>query len=287
MSVLWLSFTRLMVVAAISVCLVGCGRTETYRYKLTLAVDTPEGVKRGSSVVEVRFYEVSFPEKGLMHDLRGEALYLDLGPGAKPLIALLTSQLRPKDLREVRWSRDGGPHDNMLFPLYGVSRSGNILDTVRGIAAIRGLRKISPADLPGLVTFADINDPKSVTEVDPNDLQATLGPHIAWHEITLESTDEPVTTGIRAKLPWLSAYHGKMLDGDTLRHFGAKKALANTLGTADFQYPSDPKKCASSMATQSDLFLAILALGAYNRGYLPGITFSRSIGHSVTTDRVH
>jgi hypothetical protein len=41
------------------------------------------------------------------------------------------------------------------------------------------------------------------------------------------------------------------------------------------------------MATKSDLFLAILALDAYNQGYLPGMTFGRYIGHSVTTDRVH
>ena len=90
------SFLRLVVIAAMSLCLVGCGRTEAYRYKLTLAVDTPEGVKRGSSVVEVVFWDVWLPAKGTMHKLRGEALYLDLGPGAGPLIALLTSQLHPK-----------------------------------------------------------------------------------------------------------------------------------------------------------------------------------------------
>ena len=70
-----LSLLRVVAVAAIGLCLAGCGRTETYRYKLTLAVDTPEGVKRASSVVEVLFYSVSFPERGIMHKLRGEALY--------------------------------------------------------------------------------------------------------------------------------------------------------------------------------------------------------------------
>ena len=74
----------------------GCGKSESYRYKLTLAVNTPAGVKRGSSVVEVSFYEVSVPARGTMHKLHGEALYLDLGSGARPLIALLTSRLHPK-----------------------------------------------------------------------------------------------------------------------------------------------------------------------------------------------
>jgi hypothetical protein len=31
-----------------------------------------------------------------------------------------------------------------------------------------------------------------------------LGPNITWNEIALESTDEPITTGIDKKLPWLS-----------------------------------------------------------------------------------
>jgi hypothetical protein len=62
--------------------LTGCGKSESYRYKLTLAVSTPDGTKGGSSVVEAAFWDVSIPERGTMHKLRGEALYLDLGPGA-------------------------------------------------------------------------------------------------------------------------------------------------------------------------------------------------------------
>jgi hypothetical protein len=38
--------------------------------------------------------------------------------------------------------------------------------------------------------------PKVVMEVDPNDLQATLGPGVTWNEITIESSDEPLTKGM-------------------------------------------------------------------------------------------
>src|SRR5664279_4145100 len=102
-------FMRLGALVAISLCLAGCGRTESYRYKLTLAVDTPHGVKRASSVVEVLFYDVSIPARGTMHKLRGEALYLDLGSGARPLVALLTSRLHPKRDEELHWTLDAGP----------------------------------------------------------------------------------------------------------------------------------------------------------------------------------
>jgi hypothetical protein len=77
-----------------------------------------------------------------------------------------------------------------------------------------------------------------VAEIDPNDLQATLGPNITWHEITLESVDEPITTGISAKLPWLTAYRDRTLDGTRYRD---KNTVANSLSTADFNESVDLK----------------------------------------------
>jgi len=56
---------RLTVAAALTLGLTGCGKTESYRYKLALAVNTPEGVKRGSSVGEVVHWEVSIPARHL------------------------------------------------------------------------------------------------------------------------------------------------------------------------------------------------------------------------------
>jgi hypothetical protein len=204
-------------------------------------VNTPGGVKRGSSVVEVLFYEVRFPERGTMHKLRGEALYLDLGPDARPLIALLTSQLHPKYGKEQRWSRDAGPHNNLLSELYGVALSKGLIDYISQIALMRGSRRITPDDLPDLVTFVDINDPKTVIEVDPDNLQATLGQGITWNEITFESTDEPVTKGIRTKLPWIEAYFQENLRLDGSNH-GFNKGLANTLDWADFDRSGDLKR---------------------------------------------
>jgi len=225
---------RIVAVVLMAVGIAGCG--ESYRYKLTLAVNTPEGVRRASSIIEVDFWSISFPEKGLMHSLRGEALYLDLGPGRKPLIALLTCQLHPKYRSELRWTRDGGPDNNLLLNLFGRGPP-SLLDNVARIAQMRGSHQITPSDLPDLVTFADVNDPASVLEVDPNNLQATLGSNIAWDEITLESTGEPITTGLAQRLPWLPAYsqNNWRLDGSN-HHFA--RALANTLSWFDFVSPA-------------------------------------------------
>jgi hypothetical protein len=232
---------RLMAVAAMGLCLAGCGKTESYRYKLTLAVNTPEGVKRGSSVVEVLFWDVSVPARGTMHKLRGEALYLDLGPGARPLIALLTSWRHEKYGEEQYWTPDAGPGVRQMSRLYGIIESADYMDDVPSIARMRGVHKITPSDLPDLVTFTDINDPKSVIEVDPNELQGALGPNITWNEITIESTDEPITKGIELKLTWLPEYFKKNLRLDGSNH-GAKNELANILSWWDFDQSSDLKR---------------------------------------------
>jgi len=233
------SFGRFATAAVMVLALAACGRSESYRYKLTLAVNTPTGVKRASSVVEVLFWDVWFPERGTMGKIRGQALYLDLDPGARPLIALLTRRIHPPDRpvavvgdKDERWIRDGGPSIRLMCRLYGIAPSTDYRDDVPRIARQRGPHSITPNDLPDLVTFADINDPKTVIEVDPNNLQATLGPGASWNEITLESTDEPITPGIEAKLPWISAERHGMLDGDPNHD---KTTLANTLmATFDF-----------------------------------------------------
>jgi hypothetical protein len=107
------SFLRFSVVFAMAVALAACGRVESYRYKLTLAVKTPQGIKRGSSVAEAKFFDVSIPAKGTMYKLRGQALYLDLGPGARPLVALLTSRID----RKFGWTPEAGPEPRQMAQL--------------------------------------------------------------------------------------------------------------------------------------------------------------------------
>ena len=224
---------RLAVVLAMALVLLGCSKS--YRYKLTLAVNTPDGVKRASSVGEVSFQNVYFPERGIFHHLRGEALYLDLGPGAKPLVALLTNRMRGY----YGWSNGAGPRLELLSDLYNVVRSADYMDTVAKIARQRGAHKIEPDQLPDLITFANINDPRSVILVDPDHLQETLGTNFTWNEITVEITDDPVSTGIEQKLPWIPYYVCGELDGDQGRRAAT---LASRLTTADFELGTSSNK---------------------------------------------
>jgi hypothetical protein len=233
--------SSMLVIIAVfaSALMVGaCGRSVTSRYKLTLSVETPEGVKNAFSVVETTL------EPGEI-GVHGEALYLDLGPGRRPLIALLTAKQTNKKnstkSRRTTWSNDNGPMTDFVLRLYGDSGSAastsrdKFFEDEQRKARLRGPRPISPDDLPDLVTFADVNVPKSVILVDPNNLEATFGAGVRWKSITLEITDARLTTGIESRLTWLSSYSNKVLSGKEGGEL-SDGSLADSLDTSALKF---------------------------------------------------
>ena len=185
-----------------------------YRHKLTLSLDTPDGVKTGYSVVEERAAMVSMPASGAAFGMKGEALYLDLGPGRRPLIALLTRVRRQGDkVQNHIWTE--GPDTEFFgvcFPPGAKILFQGLDVTLDGIAKCRNVIDLKPTELPDLVTFEDVSKPDSIRLVDSNNLEATLGPGVKWKSITIQSVDEPVTTGIMQRLPWLGHFVNLKVD---------------------------------------------------------------------------
>jgi hypothetical protein len=145
-----------------------------------------------------------------MHDTRGQALYLDLGPGQRPLIALLTRIRRDDEVAPnmdmYRWSEDS-PSLVLVKVCFGGDEGLDWIEVaIQFNKRCRRPLPITTADLPDLVTFAEVNNPKSVMFVDPNNLAATLGPGVSWRSMTLQVTDEPLTKRIDEHLPWVRGY---------------------------------------------------------------------------------
>jgi hypothetical protein len=179
------------------------------RSRLTITVQTPEGERSGSSVTQLTTY---FPEGltraqgwGQTEELVGEAVAVDLGP----LGVLFSTFERPSVL-----ARSGGDaYDPALreFPpeKFAGGHLQNASDSEINAAGLDGLNKLKPRgsllpqDLPVLVCFGDLNDPTSVTLVDPIDLSKNFGPGVTLKGATIEITDDPMTRGIETRLPWL------------------------------------------------------------------------------------
>lgn len=198
---IWLVGAPLALVAAIYLYWQIAYPTHTYRFRLTVEVDTPEGVKSGSSVYEVQAKNVPklLPEMGRREWwVRGEAVAIDL-PGGQTLFALLKTGAHFGDM--------AGLSMNTLHPDFRGARY-DVVGVAKELAAgqYRAHAEVAPADYPMLVTFADINNPTSVTTVDPGDLAATFGEGVSLRRITVQITDEPVTTGIEKRLGWLGEF---------------------------------------------------------------------------------
>ena len=67
---------------------------------------------------------------------------------------------------------------------------------------------------PTFAVFADPRRPETVRIVAPQDFAATFGSGIRFRRITLQITDDPVTIGIRRRLPWLETYRGSLVHAE-------------------------------------------------------------------------
>ena len=93
---------RIATLALASIALAGCAdETPTYRYRLTVEVETPDGLETGSNVIEVGQRLVrpgSNPaSRAISLRARGEAVAVDVAPD-RTLFALLRSE------NDVEWA---------------------------------------------------------------------------------------------------------------------------------------------------------------------------------------
>ena len=191
----------------------GCdaGPTIEFNYRLTVEVETPQGVRSGHSVIKYWGQQRSSnpldPYKGgLGAHARGEAVAVDL-PGGRTLFALLQTETDVDAATaypglafaaEIRGEADNTKRLQLLQGLKGQTRP--LPRTEMTLA--NGGTEVSA--YPMLVMFKDIKDPKSVARVDPDDLPASFGTGYRLKAITVTITDAPMTIGIEKRLGWLA-----------------------------------------------------------------------------------
>ena len=190
--------TGLLVIAAIlagGYWLYGRG-DESWRQKMIVTVSTPTGDVTGEAVTSVYVHKNNLFKDGAGHQftIKGEAVVVDLGAGHY-LFALLSSS-------------DKVEHVAKLIPDYLQAAQGLGWNEANEAAPDLQGRIALPENLyPTLVTFADINDPKSVKEVSPGNLVGAFGPGHALKFIALEVSSESVTKGeVERLIGWLSGY---------------------------------------------------------------------------------
>jgi len=183
--------------------------TPTYRYRMTVEVETPEGLKTGSSVLQVDTRFETNPEspasQRISRRVKDEAAFVDLGERGS-LFALLRSEDDVDFAKRIMFLMAPKGRDKNGDRFLG--RFNNMLEMTEPFELPATQEEINPslAEMkaqPMLVTFGDLDDPTSVARVDPDDLAASFGDGVSLSRITVQITDDPVTTGIEERLGWL------------------------------------------------------------------------------------
>lgn len=177
-----------------------------YHARLVVEVETPEGVKRGQSVIEVKWTFGDFA-------VNGEAVAVDL-PDGQTLFLLLRSNYDPDWAAKL--------HHNIEIDMGDVPENDDDSYSSRNArkkyyyAKVAADRQIWPVhriievgseqvdNYPYFIRFRDIKDPASAEQVDPDNLAKTFGHGYKLKSLTVQMTEEPITKEIEGRLKWLT-----------------------------------------------------------------------------------
>ncbi len=189
--------------AVLSGCGVLVGR-KSYRFRMTVEVETPQGLKSGFAVREIAydFSGVKLPDaSGVSVKQRGEAVAVDIAPG-QTLFALLS--LNGYETMQAAFG------DDKPETLNAAQSDGRVVELHPKPGAIP-----TQSGYPSLVRFRDLNDPKSIEKVDRDNLATDFGTGVSLRRITIQMVDEAVTGGIEKRLGWFHDYRDRFFDGSS------------------------------------------------------------------------
>lgn len=245
-AIIFLAISFVVGFAASACASMSMSSSGTWRYKLTVAVETPEGVKTGSAVREVRASGNTkiFPEQApVSFKVTGEAVVVDLGARGQVFALLKT----------YKHGIDGAHYivpDAFPNPDMDMTGWGGYYSRLEA-----GPIELKQSLYPMFVHFRDAADPKTVenlleyercsdergvsrgTVCLKNDrFGEAFGEGVTLKSVTIEMTKEPVTTGgVERYLSWLPEYENMMFDGQRYNTANSKYPFANSLAAGAFK----------------------------------------------------
>ena len=220
------------------------GPTYTFRYRLSISIETPESERSGSGVLQCTTYDNTV---GLLAQgewkragtvVQGEAVTVDLGERGL-LFALLKG---PNELEHAAYlPYEVFTRTGLLPKRYPIDKPNTeiIRENAQAVMSARGAVELETDELPLLVRFRDAADPKTVQQVNPDDAAASFGPGVKFGRAIMQITDDPVTERIKDRLPWLVDYYDRRLDGRRFETIDAPNRLANSLAAGSFSTRRD------------------------------------------------
>lgn len=189
-------FAACMILGVAMAACAGAGgfSNEKIRYKMTVTVETPEGVKTGYAVREAsRYTEPSIlPDQGgtMYNIIKGEAVVVDL---------------------ESRGT---------LFVIMDGEREAKAVMKALTQSVSVDFFTMQPKFYPRFIYFKNNHDPKSVEKVSQKLLHEVYGEGVALRQISIAKANEDIIYTIHAYIPWVSTsvgyISGKRINGPSL-----------------------------------------------------------------------
>jgi hypothetical protein len=202
--------------------------TCTFRYKLTAEVMTPDGLKTGSSVIEVSYSSTHpLPNPGRWREdtVTGEAVYVDLG-GGKNLFVLLGVDRWERMASSTPTNEDGfdglkGGNDYVLednlgkgslnalwLPIqaYKLGRKpGYEREMQRRANALLGQAPVEVplSNVPMIGTFADLSRPETFNTLTPSEINKVLGDRYELQSVEMQIVEATASPQLESIIGWL------------------------------------------------------------------------------------
>ncbi|WP_415644298.1 hypothetical protein [Sphingomonas antarctica] len=171
------------------------GESYTYRYRMTVEVDTPKGLRTGTSVIENTETEGrGIPDNSLHLSRRGQAVLVDLPNGRTLVVTLKTAGGFDGAFAKAAY--------NPVLPSHDVPDDWSARN--KALTQLTAPAILPSSAYPMMVTFRDNRNPTTVEAVDPANLGRKFGSGYQLRRIVIQMTNDSVTTGIKTRFAWLS-----------------------------------------------------------------------------------
>lgn len=183
--------------------------TYAFRYRLTAEVQTPSGLRSGSSVIGVTARHVDTIDVSQFQvHVQGDAIFIDLGDGKNLIVSLAFGP-------EYGIYNPGviGKLPAIAFGIRSEKEWGSIKDRKESV-------QLADSNIPTLISFTDLRDPTTARLVRsdggcaassslPNlnmlgchTFSEMFGPGYNLKRVTLAITNDPVSRDIDKHFPW-------------------------------------------------------------------------------------
>lgn len=188
----------------------------SYRYRLSVAVETDGRVHSGSSVIEVRYTfnpKWAGPEVGMYNEYwLGQAVLIDLGSRGALVAALGGDDydrtiVRVDALAARAFQPDAARSNYFLVTL----------QRIRALSKMQGSADLNSNNLPPFIWFSDTEKLSSAKLLKPAEFASAIGDSTRLVTARVEMTTDPVVIDLDKKLPAYASLRGPPNNGNDYR----------------------------------------------------------------------